>query len=666
MKKLEDRSTEMFLLGYEKGSKAYRVYNPVTKKITVTRDVVFEEDKSWNWSEDGDQVREKGVPLRAPFIVDGLTQTERENVGVGAEQENRSDGVYFDDGIVSDDEQDETSGTVIGRSSREQHTPIKMRSLADLYDQTDQINLFGVCMMGVEEPANFEEAEGDEKWRVAMRDELESINNNHTWSLVDPPRGKKVIGLKWVFKMKKDSEGNVVKYKARLVAKGFVQKQGIDFEEVFAPVARIETIRLLIALAVQEEWLLHHMDVKSAFLNGELLEEVYVTQPPGFEVKGSEFKVMKLHKALYGLKEAPRAWNSKLDSTLSSFGFQRSKLEHAVYKRREESACILIGVYVDDLIITGTSEEEISKFKLKMKEKFQMSDLGLLSYYLGIEINQGKGVATLCQQGFAQKILKECDMMSCNSTKIPMEARLKLSKNSESQPVESHKYRSIVGSLRYLLHTRPDLALSVGIVSRFMESPKEEHMAAVKQILRYLKGSTGVGFTYRKSPVRNVNFVGYSDSDLAGDVDDRKSTTGVIFFLGDNPISWFSRKQKVVALSSCEAEYIAASAAACQGVWLEALRAELMEQSSQKIMLRIDNQSAISLCKNPVFHDRSKHIDTKYHYIRENVENGRIAVEHVGTSEQLADMLTKPLSRIRFAELRHRIGVSGIKDEKQA
>jgi len=262
--------------------------------------------------------------------------------------------------------------------------------------------------------------------------------------------------------------------------------------------------------------------------------------------------------------------------------------------------------------------------------------------------------------------LKECDMMSCNSTKIPMEVRLKLSKNSESQPVESHKYRSIVGSLRYLLHTRPDLAFSVGIVSRFMESPKEEHMAAVKQILRYLKGSTGVGFTYRKSPVRNVNFVGYSDSDLAGDVDDRKSTTGVIFFLGDNPISWFSRKQKVVALSSCEAEYIAASAAACQGVWLEALRAELMEQSSQRIMLRIDNQSAISLCKNPVFHDQSKHIDTKYHYIRENVENGRIAVEHVGTSEQLADMLTKPLSRIRFAELRHRIGVSGIKNEKQA
>lgn len=295
-----------------------------------------------------------------------------------------------------------------------------------------------------------------------------------------------------------------------------------------------------------------------------------------------------------------------------------------------------------------------------------MSDLGLLSYYLGIEVKQMKDGVTLCQEGFAHKVLKECGMSDCNPTKTPMEARLKLSKDSVSLPVDQNKFRSIVGSLRYLLHTRPDLAYSVGIVSRFMESPKVEHMAAVKQILRYLKGSTSLGCLYKKASLKDVNFVGFSDSDLAGDVNDRKSTTGVIFFLGDNPISWFSRKQQVVALSSCEAEYIAAAAAACQGVWLETLRADLLGHNSLKISLKIDNMSAISLCKNPVFHNRSKHIDTKFHYIRENVENEKIRVEHVGTSDQLADIMTKPLGRVRFIELRDRIGLQDVKDGQQA
>jgi Reverse transcriptase (RNA-dependent DNA polymerase) len=233
-----------------------------------------------------------------------------------------------------------------------------------------------------------------------------------------------------VYKLKKDSEGNVVKHKARLIAKGYVQQQGIDFEEVFAPVARIETIRLIIVLAVQRGWLLHHMNVKSTFLNGELLEEVYVTQLPGFEERGSEHKVLRLHKALYGLKQAPRAWNSKLDSTLNSLGFVRCKLEHAVYKRKQGNECLIMGVYVDDLIITDSSESEVAKFKLQMKEKFRMSDLGLLSYYLGIEITQMKDGVILCQESFAHKILKECGMTDCNPTMTPMEARLKLSKES--------------------------------------------------------------------------------------------------------------------------------------------------------------------------------------------------------------------------------------------
>jgi Reverse transcriptase (RNA-dependent DNA polymerase) len=498
-----------------------------------------------------------------------------------------------------------------------------------------------------------------------MIEEIESIEENKTWSLVKPVEGQKTIGLKWVFKLKKDSEGRIAKHKARLVAKGYVQQHGIDFEEVFAPVARMETVRLIMVLAVQEGWLLHHMDVKSAFLDGELKEEVYVSQPPGFEIEGQEHKVLKLHKALYGLKQALRAWNSKLDSTLKSMNFEKTQSEHAVYRRKQGEECILVGVYVDDLLITGTSEEQIARFKGEMMKMFKMSDLGLLTYYLGIEVKQTTDMITLCQQNFAQKILKECGMEECNPAQVPMEARLKLSKNSGSSPVDQTRYRSIVGSLRYLLHTRPDLAYSVGIVSRFMESPTTEHMAAVKHILRYVKGTTGMGCCYRKMPEEDRKFVGFSDSDLAGDLDDRKSTTGMIYFLGNNPVSWTSNKQRVVALSSCEAEYIAAATTACQGVWLEKLRADLFGQQPQKIKLKVDNKSAISLCKNPVFHDRSKHIDTRFHFIRECVEEGRVEVEHVGTNNQFADILTKPLGRMKFLELREKIGVQIIKETQQ-
>lgn len=651
VKKLDDRSIEMVLFGYEKGSKAYRVYNPVTRKVVVTRDAVFEEDKPGPWSFNSEQVSKEN---EASQMISFQLQDERVIV-------NESNGGTSELGMqpTNEDDGDNIEGLDDNRSH--QQTPIRLRSIAEIYEETEPVSFLGVCLIGVEEPTCFDEASKEESWRQAMKEEIDSINSNHTWSLEEPVKGKKVIGLKWVYKLKKDSEGKIVKHKARLVAKGYVQQQGIDFDEVFAPVARLETIRLIIALAVQEGWLLHHMDVKSAFLNGDLKEEVYVTQPPGFEEKGSENKVLKLHKALYGLRQAPRAWNFKLDKTLSSLGFARSKVEHAVYKRKQGVNCIILGVYVDDLIITGTSEQEIENFKSQMKEIFRMSDLGLLSYYLGIEVKQEKGEVMLSQEGFAHKILKECGMSDCNLTKTPMETRLRLKKNSASELVDQNRYRSIVGSLRYLLHTRPDLAYSVGIVSRFMESPRSEHMAAVKQILRYIKGSASLGCVYKRSLDSELYLTGFSDSDLAGDLDDRKSTTGVMFFLGNNLISWFSRKQKVVALSSCEAEYIAAASGACQGVWLEALRSDLLSHNLKRFKLKVDNQSAISLSKNPVYHDRSKHIDTRFHYLRENVENGRIEVEHVGTHDQLADILTKPLGRVRFCELCDKIGLQDVR-----
>jgi hypothetical protein len=415
---------------------------------------------------------------------------------------------------------------------------------------------------------------------------------------------------------------------------------------------------MLVALAAHERWTVHHMDVKSVFLNGTLKEEVYVQQPPGFVVAGNEGKVLRLRKALYGLRQAPRAWNAKFDATMASLGFQRSSSEHGIYTRSRGDGRLIVGVYVDDLIITGTSDKVITAFKMEMKQQFQMSDLGLLSYYLGIEVNQGPAGIALCQAAYTRKILEKCGLASCNPTATPMENRLKLSKSSTEPAVNATEYRSIIGALRYLLHTRPDLAFAVGYLSRFMEEPRDDHLAAVKRVLRYLAGTQEHGLFYTRHGDGPAKLAGYSDADLAGCVDTRRSTSGIIFFLGGNPISWQSNKQKVVALSSCEAEYMAAAAAACQGIWLARLLTDMVGSESGASELWVDNQSAIALSKNPVFHDRSKHIDVRYHFIRECVEEGRIALKFITTEQQMADGLTKALGRVRFQELRKKIGIN--------
>ena len=313
-------------------------------------------------------------------------------------------------------------------------------------------------------------------------------------------------------------------------------------------------------------------------------------------------------------------------------------------------------MYVDDLIITGGDAEEIAKFKQEMARLFQMSDLGALSFYLGIEVKQSADGITLNQSAYAARILEKAGLTGCNPVHTPMEPRFKLSKESSAPAVNSTEYRSLVGFLRYLVNTRPDLAYSVGYVSPFMEKPTTEHLAAVKRLLRYIAGTINYGCHYTRHS-GEAKLFGYCDDDMAGDVDTRKSTSGVLFLLGKNVISWQSQKQRVVALSSCEAEYIAATAAACQGVWLGQLVGELRNEEARPFALKIDNQSAIALIKNPVFHERSKHIDTRYHYIRECAEDGKLKIEAIGTEGQLADILTKPLGRSKFIEQRSRLGI---------
>lgn len=323
-----------------------------------------------------------------------------------------------------------------------------------------------------------------------------------------------------------------------------------------------------------------------------------------------------------------------------------------------------MGVYVDDLIITGDDATEINHFKQQMKAKFKMSDLGLLCFYLGIEVEQQTDDITLSQTAYAWKILDKAGMGSCNPYKTPMEPRLKLSTSSTAAVVDVTEYRSIVGSLRYLVHTQPDIAFAVGYVSRFMEKPTSEHLTAVKCIMCYIAGSIDYGCHYKRTRAER-KLLGYSDADMAGDPDTRKSTTGVLFFYGSCLVSWQSQKQKVVALSSCEAEYIAATTAACQGIWLAQLLSELRSEQRKSFILKMDSQSAIALNKNPIFHERRKHIDTRFHFIRECIGDGKMDVEHVRTEEQLADILTKPLGHDKFCDQRVQLGVVRVSKEHQ-
>ena len=511
-----------------------------------------------------------------------------------------------------------------------------------------------------DEPASIQEALKDKRWRIACKDEIDSIDKNETWILIEKPHGVKVIGLKWIFKIKRNADGSINKYKSRLVAKGYVQEHGIDYDEVFAPVARMETIRFLIGLAAANGWEIHHLDVKTAFLHGELIEEVFVSQPEGFEKKGEEHKVFKLKKALYGLRQAPRAWNTKLDQILKGLRFKKCVKENSVYRKEEKGKLLIVAVYVDDLFITGSSVESIKEFKDAMSGEFEMTDLGLLTYYLGIEVKQSIQGIMIKQEAYARRILEETEMDSCNSVYVPMEFGLHLSKAMDETEINASEYRRRIGCLRYLMHTRPDMGFSVGILSRFMQSPRESHGKALKQVLRYLKGTLGYGLMFKHGGSQGL--IGYSDSSHNTDPDDGRSTTGHLFCFGDTPISWCSQKQDVVALSSCEAEYMAATEAAKQAIWLQELMTEITGRKLGRTLIRVDNKSAIALAKNPVLHRRSKHIHKRFHFIRECVERELIDVEHIPGTEQRADILTKALARNKFKEMREMIKVQDLSE----
>jgi hypothetical protein len=607
--KLDDKAEMGIFLGYAASSKGYRVYNLKTKQIVISRDIDVDENAYWDW-ENGEVQRSTKSAESAPDKQEHTTNEDENQIA-------------------------------------ESDSPIlKSKSLAEVYEN---------CNFVVNEPSSFEEASLITEWKDAMKEELLAINKNGTWELTPRPKDKNVIGVKWVYRTKLNPDGSIHKHKARLVVKGYSQMAGIDYGDTFAPVARHETIRLIVALSAQYGWKIFHLDVKSAFLNGILEEEIYVEQPAGFIVAGHEDSVYRLHKALYGLKQAPRAWYSRIDSHFLQNDFRRSQNEPTLYvKDCGNGKRIIVSLYVDDLLITGNDIDEINKFKKSMLQVFEMTDLGLMKYFLGMELHQLDDGIFLSQKKYANDVLKKFKLESCKSVSTPLAVNEKLSKSDGDAKADVTQYRSLIGCLLYLTATRPDLMFSASLLSRFMHSPSVTHLGVGKRVLRYIKGTTDFGIWYNKGDGKIEGFV---DSDWAGSVDDSKSTSGYVFSLGSGVFSWNSKKQDVVAQSSAEAEYIAAAAASNQAIWIKKVLSDLNHVQEEPIVLWCDNKSAIAIAKNPIQHGRTKHINVKFHAIREAEQNGDVKLQHCSSEEQLADILTKALPSAKFMELRSKLGV---------
>ena len=517
-----------------------------------------------------------------------------------------------------------------------------------------------VCNDNIDEPSNFNDAmqsDDSDDWKVAMQNEIDSIIDNNVWTLVKLPHNCKPIDSKWVYKRKIDANGNVERFKARLVAKGFAQRSGLDYDETFAPVVRFESLRTLFSVAMQYDLELHHMDVTSAFLNGDLTEDIYLSQPEGFVVPGKEDCVLKLNKSLYGLKQSPRCWNESLDTFLKELGFTQSSSDSCIYTCSVENDISVIAVYVDDLIIASKSHSRVSQIKAAFSNKYKMKDLGRLNYFLGVNVIQNNDKLFINQTAYASALLKRFNFENSKPVQTPMEPNVKLEKaNENSNLCDKNLYQSAVGSLLYIsMRTRPDLTYAVNQVARFCSNPTEQHWCAVKRILRYLNGTIDFGIMYSKK--HSIDYKGFSDSDWAGDQTDRKSTSGYCFQFSGGVISWRSSKQNCVALSTAEAEYVALAGATQEAIWLSRLLREMRVEINEPIVIFEDNQAAISISNNPTHHPRTKHIDIKYHFVRNAVLNNEITLKYCPTNNMLADIFTKSLSADKFCFLRNMLGM---------
>jgi hypothetical protein len=631
-----------------------------------TRQAVFFEDNEVNEIRKID-LEEKRVCAPSPIIqkvvlpmqrrITSNVETEPHSSGPqpdGDPETNDNANPEGEENHQSDNEEDPHNNNAppppspVRRSHRERRKAISDDYITYMSEDVDDIGK-------VEDPTSYKEAIkslNSSKWQIAMEDELKSMSSNDVWDLVEVPNDAKRVGCKWIYKTKYDPKGNIERFKARLVAKGFTQREGIDYNETFSPVSSKDSFRIVMALVAHFDLELHQMDVKTAFLNGDLDEDVYMTQPEGFVVEGKEHLACRLKKSIYGLKQASRQWYLKFDKIIRTFGFTENVKDNCIYVKFKGSRFTILVLYVDDILLACSDKDMLHETKNFLSSNFDMKDLGEASYVLGIEIHRdrSKGVLGLSQKAYFERVLKKFNMHKCSGSPAPVVKGDKFGtfqcprNQIETDQMKSVPYASVVGSIMYAqVCTRPDLAFITGMLGRFQSNPGLDHWKAAKKVLRYMQETKGYMLTYRRSD--NLQVVGYSDSDHAGCVDSKKSTSGYVFTLAGGAISWKSSKQTIVASSTMQAEFIACYEATGQAVWLKNFipGLKVVDSISKPLLLYCDNEPAVFYANNNKSSDAAKHIDIKYHVVKHRVHDHTTNVKHISTTRILADPLTKGL-----------------------
>ena len=564
---------------------------------------------------------------------------------------------------------------VVQREALQRHPELRIRATHDpwnsISDSEDQLALMNVSVGNIIptfltiaaketepfEPRTVQQAQNDAswpEWERAMLEEVNSLKQNKTWELVDPPKDRRVLSGKWVFKLKRGPHGEVIRHKARWVVRGFTQEEGIDYDETFASVVKPMSYKALFAIGAAPDLEIEQMDVRTAFLYGDIDYEIFVEQPYG--MTDGTTKVCKLRKALYGLKQAPRIWYQTLTNFLRGLGFEPINADLGIFVR----SSMYIAVYVDDLLIVGPSIAEIKRIKRQLRNRFQMSDLGPCTYYLGMLIQRDRQnrILRLSQEAYIDKVISQFGMENCKPVSTPMETSPSVDNQASyvCPPSDRIEYQRVVGSSMYImLGTRGDIASAVSLASRYLANPGPQHIKLARRIVRYLAGTKGLKLTY-KGQLETLK--GFTDADWAGCRDTRRSTAGYLFNLGSGAVSWQSKRQSVVALSTCEAEFLGQTQATKEAIWLRRLLDELnVSQGKAATIICGDNQGAIALSSNPQYHSRTKHMSIQRQWQGEVQDAGSIALKYIPTIEQIADGFTKPLARDRFEWFRKGLGI---------
>jgi hypothetical protein len=622
--KLDSKTDKGVMVGYEPRNKGYRVYLD-SGRVTVARNVVFDES---SMAKGGKYIQ---------------LDDSSDDASAAAEPEQQSEAG-----------QPAAPAAAPVRPERKRQAPSEWWKVGGSSKAPERAM---AAVTQIEVPSSVEEALKSPqaaKWQQAMDEEMKSLVVNETYVLEQLPTGIAPVPVKWVFTVKYAADGSIDRYKARLVAKGFAQKHGVDYTEVFAPVSKHTTLRSLLAVACAEDLELRQLDVKTAFLNGVLEEDIWMQQPPGFEQYGPHY-ACHLKKAIYGLKQAPRAWHITLKHELEQLDFVVSAADPGLYMMHKGEAVYVL-VYVDDMLIASKSMSAINEVKDKLDKVFDIHDLGEPHRFLGLEItrNRQRRTLKLSQCGAATALVSKYGLIDANSRSTPIGTGVHLCADGAQLDTYAYPYSELVGSLLYLSTcTRPDLAQAVGALARYMSQPTVDHWQVAKGVLRYVAGTADHGIVYSREA---SGLVGFCDADFAGDIDSRRSTTGYAFCLFGGAISWNSRLQPTVAVSTVEAEYMSAAAAVKEALWLGRLLAEL-GVSVQPLRVYCDNQGAIKLLKHPIASQRSKHIDVLYHFAREKVMSGEVEFVYISTADMVADIFTKPLSKSKFAFCKSALGI---------